>query len=319
MNDTRVPPARWTLERREVLALGVGAFVAAWVPWARAPSRRLFRRRVPLMGTMAEIAVVHHDPRRAGAAADAAFDALRRTDRLMSRFRPDSDIGRANLDALRQPVRIDAETAFVLKRALDWARDSQGRFDPCLGRVSHLWDVKRRARPPANEHVRALAGRDLWQALDLDLDARGGAVRYRDPDVSIDLGGIAKGYGVDQAAAALRAHGIRDGLVNVGGDLYALGRSADGDPWTVGVRSAHDPARVVRTLTLEDSAVATSGDYQQYFEHGGQRYHHLFDPATGAPVRSVRHSVTRTAATCLEADAAATASFAVSRLNSPPA
>ncbi len=309
MAEIRTKRTPLALERREVLALGVGVFVAASIPWAARAPRRIVRRRIPSMGTIAEVAVVHDDRRLARAATEAAFDALRNTDRLMSRFRRDSDVGRANRLAARSSVTISAETADVLLRALEWARVTDGAFDPCLGRASRLWDVKRRQAPPSAEQVRPLAARGLWQALEVERSADAGRVYFRDGDVAIDLGGIAKGHGVDMAVAALRAHGVRDGLVNVGGDLYALGCSVDGDAWQVGVRDAQDPERLVRTLALSDGAVATSGDYQQFFEHGGTRYHHLLDPQTGAPVRARARSVTVERATCLDADAAATATF----------
>jgi len=295
--------------RREVIALGVGAFLVATLPRGLRRAHTLVRRRIPLMGTIAEVAVVHSDRAMAHTAIAAAFSALRETDALMSHYRRDSDVGRANAGAARGPVRVSPETAYVLERALAWARKTGGAFDPCLGRAVRLWDVKRRRSPPAKARVRALAGRDLWQALDLDLDDRGGVVRFRDAGVALDLGGIAKGHGVDRAAAALRAHGIEDGLVNVGGDLRALGVSEDGDPWRVGVRDPADPTRIHRTLQVRDLAVATSGDYRQYFDHGGGRYHHLLDPRTAAPRAAAAHSLTITAETCLTADAAATASF----------
>lgn len=298
------------LDRREMLTLGVGVFVAASVPWvARAP-RRIHRRRVPLMGTIAEIAIVHDDAATVRRAADAAFDALRQTEAQMSRFLPDSDVGRANQYAQRESVRISADTAAVLEQALAWARNTDGRFDPCLGRLSEVWDVGRRRAPPAPDRIAPLAGRGFWQALELDVDARGGAVRFREQELALDLGGIAKGYGVDQAVAALRRHGIEDALVNVGGDLYALGHSADGDAWRVGVRDAHDPTRIARTLEVRDSAVATSGDYRRYFDYAGRRYHHLLDARTAAPIESASHSATVVEATCMAADAAATAAFA---------
>ena len=106
---------------------------------------------------------------------------------------------------------------------------------------------------------------------------------FHDEDMGIDLGGIGKGYGVDRAVAVLREWGFQNGLVNVGGDLYAMGVSEDGDPWNVGVRSPDDPQGLVANLAMSDQAVATSGDYHQYFEHDGRRYHHLLDPTTGAP------------------------------------
>jgi thiamine biosynthesis lipoprotein len=294
--------------RREVLALAAGAFVVAAVPavaWARRRSR-LVARTLPVMGTLAELVVVADDRDLAERALDAAFAELVAVDRSMSRFRDESDVGRANLGAAAGPVAVGEQTAFVLARALDWAEWTDGAFDPCLGRAVRLWDVTRRRAPPADEAIAALADRALWTRLELGAS---GAVRFADGDVSIDLGGIAKGHAVDLAAEALRSHGITRGFVNVGGDLVALGASEDGDPWRVGVRDPADPNRLLNTLEITDAAVATSGDSEQGFECGGRRYHHLLDPQTGAPRRSEHHSLTVVAERCLTADAAATTCF----------
>jgi FAD:protein FMN transferase len=134
-------------------------------------------------------------------------------------------------------------------------------------------------------------------------------VRYREPDMALDLGGIAKGYAVDRAVAALRDWGVGAALVNAGGDLYALGTSASGDPWQVGIRSPGEPGRIAGSVPLRDRAIATSGDYEQYFDHDGLRYHHLLDPATAAPRTVHTHSLTVAADTCMAADAGATAAF----------
>jgi thiamine biosynthesis lipoprotein len=265
------------------------------------------------MGTIAELAVVHRDERYAHTAIDAAIRELRYVDRTMSRFRTDSDVGRANQAAARQPVSVTPETAHVLERALRWAEASEGEFDPCLGKAVALWDVGRRRTPPPAERVRALAGRELYRSLELGEWRGRPTVVFRDPDVALDLGGIAKGYGVDRAVAALRAYGIGSGLVNVGGDLYALGRSQDGDPWRVGIRNPDRPAELIDTFEVEDCAVATSGDYIQYFRYGDRRYHHMLDPRTGEPKRSSVRSVTVMAETCLAADAAATTIFGMPR------
>jgi thiamine biosynthesis lipoprotein len=171
-----------------------------------------------------------------------------------------------------------------------------------------LWDVEHRTTPPSAGDLRRLAGRHLYRALDVEGGARP-RVRLTDRDAAIDLGGIAKGYAVDRAAGALRRRGVTRGIVNVGGDLYAIGRSADGDPWRVGIRSPADPDGLMGTLEVADAAVATSGDYERFFEYRGRRYHHLLDPETAAPRVSAAHSVTVRASSCMDADAAATAVF----------
>lgn len=297
--------------RREFISLGVSAFVLAALPF-RARAAHTVRRSVPIMGTIADLTVVHPDRLGAHAAIDDALAALRAVDAGMSRFRPDSDVGRANLLALRGRVPVSDATADVVGAALRWADATGGRFDPCLGRVAALWDVRHRTAPPADAELRMLARAGRWTDLELDDAAGAAALRFHGADLALDLGGIAKGYGVDRAVDALRRHGVEHALVNVGGDLYALGRSPDGDPWQIGVRAAAAPHQLAGTIALTDAAVATSGDYEQFFTHGGRIYHHLLDPATAAPRASSLHSVTVQAASCTSADAAATAAFGLS-------
>jgi FAD:protein FMN transferase len=299
--------------RRDFIAIGTGIFaVSAFGLTVRRP--QVVRRSLPVMGTVAEIVVVSRDEGRGQQAVAAAMDELRLVERLMTRFTATSDIGRANAGAFAAPVAISGATAAVVREGLRWACAEGSRFDPCIGRAIELWDVQHRQQPPGSSQVSRLAGRRLYGALELGRTGAADVLVYRDPDVALDLGGIAKGYGVDRAVGALRAWGVRDGFVNVGGDLYALGTSADGDPWKVGVRSPADPARLDGTLLLSDRAVATSGDYEQYFDAGGRRYHHLLDPATAAPRTTETHSLTVAADTCMTADAAATAVFGL-----PPA
>jgi FAD:protein FMN transferase len=295
--------------RRDFLTLGAGLFVVAAVPWAAARQARVHRRTIPVMGTLAEVSVGHRDGAYAQRAIDAAFAELRAVEAAMSRFRADSEIGHANLGAGAGPVPVSAATAAVLARALEWAEASDGRFDPALGRAVAFWDVASRREPPAAHEVRRFAGQRLHREVELGRSGGRDVVLFRSPEIALDLGGIAKGYAVDRAVAALRDWGISSALVNAGGDLYALGRSPEGEAWQVGVRSPADPRALATTFRLEDRAVATSGDYLQFFEHAGRRYHHLLDPATGEPHRTNARSLTIAAADCMSADAAGTALF----------
>ena len=160
-------------DRREFLALGVGALAVATLPRALRRRDRLVRRTIPVMGTIAEVAVRHPNEAWAQKAIDAALDELRRVDRTMTRFRDDSDVGRANLAAGRSPVVVSEDTAEVLAAALTWAGRSEGRFDPCLGRVSELWHVETRREPPPDGEIRPL--RDGHFYRDLELERTGSA------------------------------------------------------------------------------------------------------------------------------------------------
>ncbi len=295
--------------RREFLVIGSGVFVALSLPLALRRRLPLIRRSFPVMGTIAEIQVAHRDARLAEVAIDAAMAELQLVERTMSRFRPDSDIGRVNLGAGRDGVGVSAETAFVIQSALAWSSVSDGAFDPALGSASVLWDVLHRQEPPADGSVSRLAARGLWRKVDLSRVGGMHQVRFDDPDVQVDLGGIAKGYGIDRAVAALRAAGVAQAIVTVGGDLYALGHAPDGAPWEVGIRDPHNLDRLAGRLAVADRAVTTSGDYERFFTWRGVRYHHLIDPRTAAPRRSAIHSVTVQGDNAMHADAAGTAVF----------
>ncbi len=294
--------------RRDVLSLGVGIFVVGAVPLVRRAGRpALVRRRVPAMGTVAEVSVLHPDEAYAQRAAGAALDEIRRAEALLTRFRPDSDIGRVNGAAPGRAVPVDAETGQVLEAALLLAYATDGRFDPCLGRATVHWDGD--GPPPAEWDIEALAGRQLFRHLEVDRAGGETRVRAHHAGLWVDLGAIGKGWGVDRAVSALRDWGITSGLVNLGGDLYALGTSPDGDPWRVGVRDPDDPAGIVAELALAEGALATSGDYERFFVHAGRRYHHILDPRTGLPAETATRSVTVADDRCWRADAVATALF----------
>ena len=301
-------------DRRQFLTVGVGIFVALSLP--AAILRRhvsLVKRRLPLMGTIAEVQVAHRDERFAEDAIDAAIAELNDVERTMSRFIPASDIGRANLGASRDGVRIAAETGVVIAAALKASSASDGRFDPAVGEVSELWDVLNRHEPPAINRIQRLAARGFWHKVDLTERSGSAVVRFNDPDLHLDLGAIAKGYGIDRATSALRRRGVEHAIVTVGGDLFALGNSPDGEKWTVGIRSPHDRNALATTLRVSDRAVATSRDYERFFRWRGHRYHHLMDPETAAPRNTGFHSATVLADHCIDADAASTSVFGLPR------
>lgn len=300
-------------DRREFLALGVGALAVASLPRALRRRDHLVRRTVPVMGTIAEIAVRHPDEREAQRAIDAALGQLRRVDKTMTRFTATSEIGRLNAAAGRSAVIVSEDTAAVLMASLAWADASGGRFDPTLGRVSELWHVGTRHAPPSNDEIRLAEPGNHYRSLDVDVAGSAPRVALAEAGIAVDLGGIAKGYGVDLAAQALKDHGIDHALVNVGGDLVALGVDENEEPWKVGVRSPDHLEDVVEVLRVSDRAVATSGDYLQYFQFHGRRYHHLLDPATGEPRSTGMRSITVEASSCMAADAAATTLFGADR------
>jgi thiamine biosynthesis lipoprotein len=266
------------------------------------------------MGTQATV-LLAHDGAEAEALLREALAAIRDVERRMTRFVAASEIGRVN-GSPGTAFPVSAETATVVGTALEVARASDGRFDPGLGVPGELWgfyDRRRPARLPDAGALRSWSGGAAYRAVELLNEGASASLRLRDGGVQLDLGGIAKGFAVDRAVRRLRAGGVRHALINVGGDLYALGSHPDGRPWQVGVRHPRVPGEFVSLLSLRDTAVATSGDYENFFVAQGRRFHHLLDPRTGRPAR-FHQSVTVTARSVMMADALATAAFASPRV-----
>lgn len=295
--------------RREFIAFGLGAFVVAALPIVERRRGRVVHRTMPVMGTIATFAVVHRNEHEAHAAIDAAMDELRRVERTMTRFTTTSEIGQANLGAARGPVAVGRETALVVNEALRWADATDGAYDPALGGAVALWDVTHRHEPPPADRVARLAGRTLHRSVEVDTHRGSAVVLYRDDDTKLDLGSIAKGYGVDRAVSALRDRGVTSAIVEAGGDLYALGTAPGGDAWRVGIQDPDDDRSLIGTVDVADAGLATSGTYRQFFRYRGHRYHHLLDPLTGAPRDTPVRSLTIMADCCMHADVAATALF----------
>jgi FAD:protein FMN transferase len=295
--------------RREFIAFGLGAFAVSVLPLVERHRGQIVRRTMPVMGTIATFVVVHGDEHEAHAAIDAAMVELRRVERTMTRFTTTSEIGQVNLAAARGPVAVGRETAYVVGEALRWADVTDGAYDPAIGGAVALWDVTHRHEPPPTELVARLASRKFYRAVEVDTHRGHPLVLFRDAEAQLDLGSIAKGYGVDRAVIALREHGVTNAIVEAGGDLYALGTAPGGDPWRVGIQDPNDDRALVGTIDVADAAVATSGTYRQFFRYRGHRYHHLIDPLTGAPRATPLRSLTIKADRCMHADVAATALF----------
>ncbi len=261
------------------------------------------RRSRILMGTVVEITALGASPTVLQRAVDDAFAEMARIEELMSARLPGSDVARLNRDA-SDPLALAPETAEVLSLALMVAERSAGAFDPTLGRIKNLWDIEgEEPSVPAPAAIAEALRHSGHTALHLD----GRQARKADPALRVDLGGIAKGYAIDRAAAVLAQAGVLRGSVNAGGDMVLLGHRGD-RPWRIGIQHPRRANEIIATLELTDRAVVTSGDYERFFERAGVRYHHLFDPATGRPARRSQ-SVTVTAPNAALADALATAAF----------
>jgi thiamine biosynthesis lipoprotein len=241
-------------------------------------------REEPIMGTRVAVEVWHEDAAAASAAIDAVIAEMHRIDALMSVYKPESRLSEVNRDAATRPVKVEPELAMLIARALEFSELSGGAFDITYASVGYLYDY-RAHKHPTESQIRTALPAINWRHVVVDLEAS--TVRFTQPGVRIDLGGIAKGHAVDSGIAILGGHGIKNGTVTAGGDTRVLG-DRRGRPWVVGIRHPDDRGRVIARIPLEDAAISTSGDYERFFDEDGIRYHHIIDPKTGKSPQGVR-------------------------------
>lgn len=241
------------------------------------------------------------------AALEAAFKEIGRLEGLLSSFKRGNIIDAIN-NAGTKEVFLDEDTFCILEKAKYFNKVSGGAFDITVLPLLELWGFHGRnfSVPSADEINQALkrVGSDK-----MILDASKKSVRFLEPGMKIDLGGIGKGYAVDKAVAVLRKSGIKNAVVSAAGDIYCMGRRSDTKKWSVGIRDPLTKNRIIERLELEDTAVSTSGGYENYFMAGGRRYSHIIDPRTGSPAENNMLSATIIAKDNITADALATAAM----------
>lgn len=274
-----------------------------------------FRKTAYRMGTEVEIRVVHVDAAKAEHAMEQALARIGHVDNRMSHFQPESDVSRLNRARGAETV-IDKETAQCIEMAEHWRRETNGAFDITIAPLVELWGfgAERRApRVPSDQEIQAAMRRVCLQGLGIargepHLEPRFVRVSIRPSEASINLSGIAKGYAIDQAVAALRQGGIASALVRAGGDLFALGAPLSNEGGSIAIRHPRDREKTAAALAVSDRAVCTSGDAEKHFELDGKRYSHILDPRTGRPV-PWQGSVTVVAPTAATANAMALALY----------
>lgn len=237
----------------------------------------------------------------------ALFEAVDRVDRQMSTWKPDSDLNRLNAAPMGDWIMIPRELTKVLAASLRIGRASNGAFDIGVGNLVTAWGFGAAGPKPDTDRIGALAGQARPATTTaLELDEVGRRARKHAP-LSLDLSGIAKGYGVDELAHVMATFAVPSWLVGIDGEMRAKGHKPDGSPWAVALERPQRGARdVMGVIELTDMAVATSGNYRHWIEVNGKTLSHTINPKTEAPLENNLASVSVLAPTCMEADAWAT-------------
>ena len=237
------------------------------------------------------------------------LDALAYLDELASTWRDDSELSALNAVLSVDWIPVSESFCELLERSLDISTITNGAFDPTVGPLVNLWGfgpAGQVSEPPTDEEIVAAQQKVGFRLLEVDCKEQ--RVRKNVSDLYVDLSGWAKGHAVDRVAALLDARGMKNYMVEIGGELRVRGHNRHGRNWAIGIEAPSTSERVPHAIVhVTDTSVATSGDYRNYFEHDGQRYSHTIDPRTGRPVTHDLAAVTVVNASAAFADAMATA------------
>ncbi len=260
--------------------------------------------RFETMGTDAFVIVYADNRTEAKDYINTAQEAIFHIENLMNLYDDYSELSRLNRQDAGDKMQVSDELYYVIERSIHYAEISNGAFDPTFTPLKYLWrEAQSQNKQPEETAVGKTLEKVGYDNIEL-LDNN--HIVLRTAGMKLDLGSIAKGYAVDMAVAALREKGCKNALVDIGGDIAVLGSRKDGTPWRIGVQNPFGEGHKETILHIQDTAVATSGDYARYYTIDGERFSHIIDPRTGIPVRNVP-SVTLIAEAALEADALATA------------
>ena len=235
-------------------------------------------------------------------------DEMNRIDRLMSPFKPSSELSKINRDASKKKIRISKELFNLLEESARFSKLTQGSFDISFSSIGYLYDFRKSIRPTEKQLT------NLTKAINfhsIQLDKTKNTVHFANANVKIDLGGIAKGYAVDQSIKLLMQARVKNAYVSAGGDSRIIGKKQD-RLWYIGIKHPRMKGKLLANLPLEEVSISTSGDYERFFIKDGVRYHHIIDPKTGDSARSLQ-SVTILASNSTTADALSTSVFILGR------
>ncbi|MBJ8325282.1 FAD:protein FMN transferase [Streptococcus pacificus] len=262
-------------------------------------------RNEPLLHTVVQISIYHDNQKKV---LDEAIDYIKEMERLLSTNEEGSDVYRIN-HAKGEPTKVDDRTFELIKQALEMSKESEGKFDVSIGAVTNLWQIgSENARVPSDEEIKQAL--PMINYHDIVLNDSDKTVQIKE-GMTLELGGISKGYIADRVKEFLASKGVTTAIINLGGNVVVMGTSPNNAKgWKVGIQDP-DKARgvTVGSVYQEDSSIVTSGIYERYLEENGKRYHHILDPKTGYPIENQISGVTVFTKTSTQGDGLSTSLF----------
>jgi thiamine biosynthesis lipoprotein len=249
------------------------------------PPEQMFSQARPAMGTTFTIFVYAASQERASEYFEIAFDEIERVEEALSDYRPTSELSRINRLAANETVTTDPEVFKFLQTSMDFSRRSDGAFDITVGPLMRTWGFFRgKGRYPTPEELSSARKSTGWEHVHLDPQKR--TVHFDLQGMSLDPGGIGKGYVVECVVNLLREAGVKIALIDAGSStIYAMGAPPGKDGWTIQIPRPGDRGHSISTVVLRDTSLSTSGNYEKFFTLNGKIYCHIMDPRTGEPVQ----------------------------------
>ncbi len=287
--------------------LGIIIFILT-ISSASSAELRFAQESKLLLGTVVDVQI-WGDSGKTSAALKNAFTECWRIEDLLSVYKDKSEISQINKNAGEREMRVSDDAFQLIELAVRYGDYSDGAFDITIGPLIKLWGFfKKDGRLPGREELEKVLPLVSYRKIRLNKEE--GTVMLSESGMEIDLGGIAKGYAVDCMVRILKSEGMQSGLVNAGGDIYAFGAPPGRKSWKAGIRHPRDKDNLLAAIQLKDEAVATSGDYENFFLIGEKRFSHIINPGSGNPAEHSQ-SVTVVAGSAVEADFLSTALFAL--------
>lgn len=242
---------------------------------------------------------------------DKAFARLSELEDILSINKTGTELDKVNEMAGKSPVKVSKDTLNVVKKGLEYSSLSNGALDITVGPLVKLWGIgTEHAKVPSQDEIDE--AKNLINYKDVIINEDDSTIYLEKPNMIIDLGAIAKGYAADEIVKILKDNDVNSAIINLGGNIFALGEKIDGDPWKVGIQNPEqDRNSTIGYVSVKNKSIVTSGVYERYFEEDGKKYHHILSPETGYPYENEILGVSIISDDSIDGDSLSTTLFAL--------